>query len=44
MCEDSDACIVIKKVIDILAPAANKDDKADKDVVFKNNAPFRSCI
>ena len=27
-----------------LASAANKDDKAEKDVAFENNAPFRSCI
>ena len=26
----------------LLANAANENDKAEKDVTFKNNAPFRS--
>ena len=44
LCDYSDAYIVIKGTIDILAAAANKNDKAQKNVAFKNNAPFRSCI
>ena len=28
----------------LLATVANEDDKAKKNVAFKNNAPFRSCI
>ena len=40
----SDACIVIKGTIDLLNPAANENDKAQENVAFKNNAPFRSCI
>ena len=40
----SDVYIVIKGAIDLLAAAANEDDKAEKEVVFKNNTPFRSCI
>ena len=28
----------------LVAAAANENDKAEKDVSFKNNAPFRSCI
>ena len=40
----SDAHIVVKWTIDLLADAANKNDKAEKDVAFKNNAPFRSYI
>ena len=34
----------MKGTIDILATAANENDKAEKDVAFKNNAPFRSCL
>ena len=33
-----------KREVDLLAAAANKNDKAQKDAVFKNNAPFWSCI
>ena len=40
----SDAFIVIKGTIDLLAAAANEIDKADKNVAFKNIALFRSCI
>ena len=39
MCDYSDASIVVKGTIYLLAAAANEDDKAEKD-----NAPFRSCI
>ena len=34
----------MKGTIDILATAANENDKVEKDVAFKNNAPFRSCL
>ena len=44
LCNYSDACMVIKGAIDILAAAANEIDKVQKNVAFKNNAPFRSCI
>ena len=44
LCDYSDAYIVVKGTIDLLAAAANEIDKVKKDVVFKNNAPFRSCI
>ena len=44
LCEYSDAYIVVKATIDLLAAAANKNDKAEKNVAFKNNAPFRSFI
>ena len=40
----SDAYIVVKGTIDFLAAAANENDKAQKNVAFENNAPFRSCI
>ena len=38
------AYTVVEGIIDLLVSAANKNDKAEKDVVFRNNAPFRSCI
>ena len=40
----SDAYIVVKGTTDLLALAANEIDKAQKNVAFKNNTPFRSCI
>ena len=40
----SDAYIVVKVAIDFLAAGANENDKAEKDVAFKNKAQFRSCI
>ena len=43
-CDYSDAYIVAKGTIDFLALAANENDKAEKNVAFKNNAPFTSCI
>ena len=39
-----DAYIVVKGTMDLLAAAANENDKAEINVSFKNNAPFRSCI
>ena len=44
LCDYSDSYIVVKGAIDIIAAAANENDKAQKNVAFKNNAPFRSCI
>ena len=44
-CDYSDAYIVVKGTIDLFAAAAaNENDKAEKNVIFKNNAPFRSLI
>ena len=40
----SDAHIEVKRTVNLLAAAANENDKAQKDVAFKKNAPFRSCI
>ena len=40
----SDAYIVVKGTKDLLAAAANENDKVQKNTAFKNNAPFRSCI
>ena len=36
--------IVAKGTIDLLAHNTNENDKAQKTVAFKINAPFRSCI
>ena len=44
LCDYSNAYIVVKGTIDLLAAAANENDKAEKDGAFKNNASFRSCI
>ena len=44
LCDYSDVYIVVKGGIDLLAAGANENDKAEKNVAFKNNAPFRSCI
>ena len=44
LCDYSDAYIVVKGKIDFLVPAANGNDKAEKTVDFKNNAPFTLCI
>ena len=44
LCDYSDAYIVAKGTIDLLAAAANKNDKAENDVAFKSNAPFRLYI
>ena len=40
----SDACILTKVIIGHLAAVANKNDKAEKNVALKNNAPLRTCI
>ena len=37
----SDAYIVVKGTMGLLAPAGNENDKANKNVLSKNNAPFR---
>ena len=44
LCDFSDACAVVKGTINLLAIVVNKNEKADKDVPFEINAPFRSCI
>ena len=40
----SDADIVVKGKINLLAAAANENDGSGKDLAFKNNTPFRLCI
>lgn len=43
-CDYSDAHIVVKGAIYLWAALANENDKADKNVAFKNNSPFISYI
>ena len=42
LCDYSDAYIVVKGDITVTRP--NNTDEYDKKLVFKNNAPFISCI
>ena len=35
LCDYSDACIVVKKTVDLLVAAAIENDKAQKNVAFK---------
>ena len=42
--DSSDTYIVVKSTIDLLAAAGNENDQAEKNVAFKNNAPFKSGI
>ena len=44
LCDYNDAYIAVKGAINILAAIANENYKAQRDIAFKNNAPFRSCI
>ena len=41
LCNYSDTYIVTKETIDLLAAAANENDKAQKIVAYKNNSSFR---
>ena len=41
LCGYSDAYFIVKGTIDLLAAAANEMDKAENNVTFQNNAPFR---
>ena len=42
--DNSDVYILVKGTIDPLAAAATEDDKAEKDVAFKNTALFKLFI
>ena len=48
LCDYSDTYIVVKETIDLLASTAIENDstemKVQKDLGFKNKAPFRSYI
>ena len=43
LCGYSNTYIVLKGTIDLLAAAANENNRAKESVAFKNNVPFRSC-
>ena len=36
--------MIVRGTIDLLAASTNKNDKVQKDVTLKSNAPFRLCI
>ena len=44
LCGYNPVYIVVKERLSLLTSTANEDNKAEKDVAFKNNAPFKSCI
>ena len=44
LCVYSAAYIVVKGKTDLFDAAANENNKADKNIAFKKNAPFRSSI
>ena len=44
LCDYSDTYIVVKGTIDLLADAANENDRAEKDIASENNTLFRSWI
>ena len=44
LCDHSDAYIVVKAKINLLAAAANENVKVEKNVILKNNTSFRSYI
>ena len=41
LCQYNDAYIVAKQTIGLSVAAENKNFKAEKNVAFENNAPFR---
>ena len=42
LCDYSDAYIVVKGIITVTG--TNPNNRRNKKLIFKNNAPFRSCI
>ena len=44
LCDHNDTYIVVKGTRDLLAAAANENDKLKKLLSLKDNAPFRSWI
>ena len=49
LCDYSDAYILVKRTITVMAPGVNDNadnirDKRNRPVILKNNAPFVSCI
>ena len=43
-CDYSGVYIVVKGTLDLLAAPANENGKTERDVTFKNSAPFRLCM
>ena len=44
LCDYGDESIVVKEKIDLLAAAANEDEKVENEISSENNVLFRSCI
>ena len=44
LCDYSDAYILVKWTISITAQTGDNPNNANKEVVFKNCAPFTDCI
>ena len=44
LCGYSETYIFVKATIDLLAAAANENNKVEKDVAFEKNNPFRSKV
>ena len=42
--EFTEAYIFIRGIVNLLAAAANENEKTEKNVAFQNYTPFRSCI
>ena len=42
LCDYGDAYIVVKGIVTV--EGENDDKTRNKKLIFKNNAPFRSCI
>ena len=42
LCDYGETCNVVKRTIDLWTAAANENDKAQKDVAFKNSPSFTS--
>ena len=44
LCDYSDAYMLVMGTITVAAQAGNNPNNGDKEVVFKNFAPFTDCI
>ena len=40
LCGYGEACIVMKRTVDLLAADANENDKSEQELAFKNTTPF----
>ena len=43
LCDYSDGYIVVKGIVNVSADERDRDER-NRQVIFKNNAPFISCI